>query len=403
MRFLKTLACGAAACAMMAGTANAEISDNAVKIGLLTDMTGTYSDIAGPGAIAAAQMAIDDVGGKVAGKPVVLLTADHQNKPDIASNKAREWIDVEKVDVFAELVTTSVALAVNAIAKQANKISLVSGTASSRITNQDCFPGGVHWTYDTYAMAVGTGKAVVAEGGKSWFFLTADYAFGQNLQDDVAKVVKANGGEVKGAVKHPFPAQDFSSFLLQAQGSGAQVIGLANAGADTTNAIKSAAEFGITQGGQKLAGLLVFLSDIHSLGLQNAQGLMLTTGFYWDMDEKTREWSKRFQAKTGKMPTMVQAGVYSSLMHYFKAVEATGSDDTATVMKKMKETKVEDFFARNGRIREDGRMVHDMYLAQVKKPAESKGPWDYYKIVRTIPAEEAFTPLAESQCPMVKK
>ncbi|HEY0836081.1 MAG TPA: ABC transporter substrate-binding protein [Azospirillum sp.] len=403
MRFLKTLACGAAACAMMAGTANAEISDNAVKIGLLTDMTGTYSDIAGPGAIAAAQMAIDDVGGKVAGKPVVLLTADHQNKPDIASNKAREWIDVEKVDVFAELVTTSVALAVNAIAKQANKISLVSGTASSRITNQDCFPGGVHWTYDTYAMAVGTGKAVVAEGGKSWFFLTADYAFGQNLQDDVAKVVKANGGEVKGAVKHPFPAQDFSSFLLQAQGSGAQVIGLANAGADTTNAIKSAAEFGITQGGQKLAGLLVFLSDIHSLGLQNAQGLMLTTGFYWDMDEKTREWSKRFQAKTGKMPTMVQAGVYSSLMHYFKAIEATGSDDTAAVMKKMKETKVEDFFARNGRIREDGRMVHDMYLAQVKKPAESKGPWDYYKIVRTIPAEEAFTPLSESQCPMVKK
>ncbi|HYG90316.1 MAG TPA: ABC transporter substrate-binding protein [Azospirillum sp.] len=403
MRFLKTLACGAAACAMMAGTANAEISDNAVKIGLLTDMTGTYSDIAGPGAIAAAQMAIDDVGGKVAGKPVVLLTADHQNKPDIASNKAREWIDVEKVDVFAELVTTSVALAVNAIAKQANKISLVSGTASSRITNQDCFPGGVHWTYDTYAMANGTGKAVVQEGGKSWFFLTADYAFGQNLQDDVAKVVKASGGEVKGAVKHPFPAQDFSSFLLQAQGSGAQIIGLANAGADTTNAIKAAAEFGITQSGQKLAGLLVFLTDIHSLGLQTAQGLMLTTGFYWDMDDKTREWSKRFHAKTGKMPTMVQAGVYSSLMHYFKAVEAKGSDDTATVIKAMKDTKVEDFFARNGRIREDGRMVHDMYLAQVKKPAESKGPWDYYKIVRTIPAEEAFMPLSESQCPMVKK
>ncbi|HYD68866.1 ABC transporter substrate-binding protein [Azospirillum sp.] len=403
MRFLKTLACGAAACAMMAGTANAEISDNAVKIGLLTDMTGTYSDIAGPGAIAAAQMAIDDVGGKVAGKPVVLLTADHQNKPDIASNKAREWIDVEKVDVFAELVTTSVALAVNAIAKQANKISLVSGTASSRITNQDCFPGGVHWTYDTYAMANGTGKAVVQEGGKSWFFLTADYAFGQNLQDDVAKVVKASGGEVKGAVKHPFPAQDFSSFLLQAQGSGAQIIGLANAGADTTNAIKAASEFGITQSGQKLAGLLVFLTDIHSLGLQTAQGLMLTTGFYWDMDDKTREWSKRFHAKTGKMPTMVQAGVYSSLMHYFKAVEAKGSDDTATVIKAMKETKVEDFFARNGRIREDGRMVHDMYLAQVKKPADSKGPWDYYKIVRTIPAEEAFMPLSESQCPMVKK
>ncbi|MBP2313980.1 ABC transporter substrate-binding protein [Azospirillum soli] len=407
MRLLKSLACGVAACTlaagMAAGTAQAQVSNDAVKIGLLTDMSGTYSDLAGAGAVAAAQMAIEDFGGKAAGKPIVLLTADHQNKADISANKAREWVDVEKVDVFAELVTTSVALAVNEIAKANNKITLISGTASSRITNQDCFKGGIHWTYDTYAMAIGTGRAMVEEGGKSWYFLTADYAFGQNLQDDVSKVVKSSGGKVLGAVKHPFPASDFSSFLLQAQSSKAEVIGLANAGADTINAIKAANEFGIVQGGQKLAGLLVFITDIHSLGLETAKGLNLTTGFYWDMDEKTREWSKRFHAKTGKMPSMVQAGVYSSLMHYFKAVDATGTDDTDKVVAKMKETKVEDFFARNGRIREDGRMVHDMYLAQVKTPQESKGPWDYYKIVRTIPAEEAFLPIAESQCPLVKK
>lgn len=404
---LKTLVTGAAGCALAAGlavgAAQAQVSDDAIKIGLLTDMTGTYSDLAGQGAIIAAQMAIDDMGGKIDGKPIVLLTADHQNKADIAANKAREWVDVEKVDVFAELVTTSVALAVNEIAKANNKISLVSGTASSRVTNQDCFASGFHWTYDTYAMAVGTGRAMVEEGGKSWYFLTADYAFGQNLQDDVAKIVKASGGEVMGAVKHPFPASDFSSFLLQAQASKAQVIGLANAGADTTNAIKAANEFGIVQGGQKLAGLLVFITDIHSLGLETAQGLNLTTGFYWDMDDQTRAWSKRFQEKAGKMPSMVQAGVYSSLMHYFKGVEATKTDSTDKVVEWMKGNKVEDFFSRNGRIREDGRMVHDMYLAQVKTPAESKAPWDYYKLVRTIPAEEAFAPLSESQCPLVKK
>ncbi len=408
MRLKTALACGVTACALMAAAGSApalaQISDDAVKIGLLTDMSGPYSDVAGPGTVIAAKLAIEDMGGKVASKPIVLLTSDHQNKADIAANKAREWADTEKIDVFAELVTTSVALAVNEIAKTNNKISLISGTASSRITNQDCFKGGIHWTYDTYAMAIGTGRAVVQEGGKSWYFLTADYAFGQNLQDDVSKVVRAAGGTVVGAVKHPFPASDFSSFLLQAQASKANVIGLANAGADTINAIKAAKEFGIVEAGQRLAGLLVFISDIHSLGLETAKGLNLTTGFYWDFDDKTRAWSKRFAEKSGgKMPTMVQAGVYSSLMHYFKAVEATGTDDTDKVLAQMKATKVEDFFARNGRIREDGRMVHDMYLAQVKTPAESKAPWDYYKILRTIPAEEAFLPIADSQCPLVKK
>ncbi|TCO80983.1 amino acid/amide ABC transporter substrate-binding protein (HAAT family) [Plasticicumulans lactativorans] len=404
MHFARTLAATAVTVALTAGAAaHAAISDDAVKIGILTDLSGTYSDLAGPGVVVAAEMAIADVGGKVAGKPVVLLKADHQNKADIAANKAREWGDVEKVDAYVDLVTTSTALAVMEIAKQNQKVVLISGAGSSRITNEDCNPTTVHWTYDTYALAKGTGSAVVKEGGKTWFFLTADYAFGQNLQKDVAAVVEANGGKVLGAVKHPFPASDFSSFILQAQASGAQVIGLANAGSDTTNAIKAANEFGVVQGGQKLAGLLVFISDVHSLGLPVAQGLTLTTGFYWDYDDKTREWSKRFFDKTGKMPTMVQAGVYSSLMHYFKAIEATGSDDGPTVVKKMKETPVEDFFARNGKIREDGRMVHDMYLAEVKKPAESKAPWDYYKILRVIPGDEAYLPLAESKCPLVKK
>jgi len=383
--------------------AQAEISDNAVKIGILTDLSGTYSDLAGPGVVAAAEMAIADVGGKVAGKDIVLLTADHQNKADIAANKAREWVDVEKVDTFVDLVTTSTALAVMEIAKQNQKVTLISGAASSRITNEDCFPTNIHWTYDTVSLAKGTGKAIVEEGGKSWFFLTADYAFGQNLEKDVTKVVLDNGGKVVGGVRHPFPASDFSSFILQAQSSGAQIIGLANAGADTTNAIKAAHEFGVVAGGQKLAGLLVFISDVHSLGLEVAQGLQLTTGFYWDFDDQTREWSKRFFDKTGKQPTMVQAGVYSSLMHYFKAIEETGSDDGPTVAAKMKEMPVEDFFARNGKVREDGRMVHDMFLAEVKAPADSQGPWDYYKILRVIPGDEAYQPLSESTCPLVKK
>lgn len=402
MKHLHALACSLALTALTSAV-QAEISGNVVKLGILTDLSGTYSDITGKGAVEATKMAIEDFGGKVAGAPIELVVADHQNKADIAANKAREWADAEGVDAFGELVTTSVALAVNEVAKQKNKITLISGAASSRITNEDCMPSAVHYTYNTHALAVGTGSAVVAEGGDSWFFLTANYAFGESLEKDVSTVVKAKGGQVLGSVKHPFPATDFSSFILQAQASGAKVIGLANAGADTTNAIKAASEFGVIAGGQKIAGLLVFLTDIHSLGLDVAQGLMLTTGFYWDYNDEARAWSKRFFERTGKMPTMVQAGMYSATTHYLKAIEATGTDDTATVMAKMRETPINDFFAQNGKIREDGLMVHDMYLAQVKTPEESKGEWDYYKIVRVIPGEEAFGPLSESTCPLLKK
>lgn len=399
MKMFKYLATSASALAVLAGGASAEISGGAVKIGLLTDMSATYSDVAGPGTIAAAEMAIEEFGGQVAGAPIVLLSADHQNKADIAANKAREWGDTEGVDAFAELVTTSVAMAVFEVAKQQNKLALVSGAASSPLTNDACIPTGLHWTYNTRALAVGTGSAVVKEGGDSWYFLTADYAFGEALQGDVTKVVEAEGGKVLGASKHPFPASDFSSFMLQAQASGAKVIGLANAGGDTINAIKAAKEFGIIEAGQKIAGLLVFLSDVHALGLETAQGLQMTVSFYWDMDAETRAWSQRFFEKTGKMPTGIQAGTYSSVRHYLKAIEATGSDDTDTVLAKMREMPVEDMFAHGGQLRTDGRMVHDMYLAEVKSPAESSGPWDYLKIVRTIPGEEAFGPLSESTCP----
>ncbi len=399
MKLFKKLAASASALALLASGASAEISDGVVKIGLLTDMSGTYSDVAGPGTVTAAEMAIEEFGGTVAGAPIELVSADHQNKADIAANKARQWGDTENVDAFAELVTTSVAMAVFEVAKQQNKIALVSGAASSPLTNDACIPTGLHWTYNTRAMGVGTGSAVVAEGGDSWFFLTADYAFGESLQKDVSKVVEAAGGKVLGSVKHPFPASDFSSFMLQAQASGAKVIGLANAGGDTINAIKAAKEFGIVDAGQKIAGLLVFLSDVHALGLDTAQGLQMTVSFYWDMNDETREWSKRFFDKTGKMPTGIQAGTYSAVRHYLKAIEATGSDDTDIIVAKMREMPVEDMFAHNAVLRTDGRMVHDMYLAEVKSPAESSGPWDYLKIVRTIPGEEAFGPLSESTCP----
>ncbi|MEB8389428.1 ABC transporter substrate-binding protein [Rhodobacteraceae bacterium KMM 6894] len=399
MNILKKLAFGVSASAMMASGAAAEISDGKVKIGLLTDMSSTYSDLAGPGSIVAAEMAIEDFGGTVAGAPIELISADHQNKADIAANKAREWGDNEQVDVFSELVTTSVAMAVFEIAKQQNKIALVSGAASSPLTGDACIPSGIHWTYNTRALAVGTGSAVVREGGDSWYFLTADYAFGESLQRDVSAVVEAEGGTVVGSIKHPFPSSDFSSFVLQAQASGAKVIGLANAGADTVNAIKAANEFGLVAGGQTIAALLAFITDIHALGLETAQGIQLTTGFYWDLNDETRAWSERYNERTGNMPTMVQAGVYSSISHYLKAVEATGSDDTDTVIAQMRATPVNDFFATNGEVRSDGRMVHDMYLARVKSPSESTGPWDYYDIVRTIPGEEAYGPLSESTCP----
>jgi branched-chain amino acid transport system substrate-binding protein len=393
----------AAALATVAAPAAAQVSDNAVRIGVLTDLSGVYSDVSGKGTVIATQMAIDDFVAKE--KPafkVEMVSADHQNKGDIAANKAREWFEREKVDVASELVTTSVALAVQKIAKEKNRIALVSGAASTRITNEDCNDVTVHWTYDTYAVANGTAKAVTKTGGKKWFFLTADYAFGHSLEKDASEVVKANGGEVLGAVRHPFPGTDFSSFLLKAQSSGAQIIGLANAGGDTINSIKQAAEFGVTPK-QSLAGLLMFITDVHSLGLKVTQNMYLTEGFYWNLNDETRAWSKRFFDAHKRMPTMVQAGQYSSVLHYLKAVKAAGTDDTAKVMAQMKKTPVNDFFAKNGSIRADGRMVHDMYLLQVKKPAESTTPWDYYHVRATIPAAEAFQPLAASKCPLVAK
>ncbi len=397
-----SIACTAALATLSAG-AHAQVSGGVVKIGVLTDLSGTYSDLAGSGAVLATKMAVEDFIAKE--KPdfkIEVVSADHQNKADIASNKAREWFEREGVDTATELVTTSVALAVMKVAKEKDRIALMSGPASTPITNEQCNDVTVHYTYDTYALANGTAKAVTKQGGKSWFFLTADYAFGQALEKDASAVVTANGGKVLGSVRHPFPGSDFSSFLLKAQSSGAQVIGLANAGADTTNAIKQAAEFGITPT-QSLAGLLMFITDIHSLGLKTTQGMYLTEGFYWDLNDETRAWSKRFFGVQKKMPTMVQAGQYSSVYHYLKAVKAAGTDDTKKVMTQMKKMPINDFFAKNGQIREDGRMVHDMYLMQVKKPADSKYPWDYYHVRQTIPAAEAFQPLAQSRCPLVKK
>ncbi len=397
------IAKAAAIAALLAGTAQAQVSDGVVKIGVLTDLSSVYADVAGQGAVIATKMAIDDF--IAAEKPnfkIEMVTADHQNKGDIAANKAREWFERDKVDTVTELVTTSVALAVQKIAKDKNKVALMSGPAATAITNENCNDVTVHWTYDTYALANGTAKAVTKAGGKKWFFLTADYAFGHALEKDSTDVIKANGGEVLGAVRHPFPGTDFSSFLLKAQSSGAQIIGLANAGGDTINSIKQAAEFGITPK-QSLAGLLVFISDVHSLGLKNTQNMYLTDSFYWDLNDETRAWSKRFFAQHKRMPTGVQAGQYSSVMHYLKAIKAVNSDDTQKVMAQMKKTPVNDFFAKNGKIRDDGRMIHDMYLVQVKKPADSKSPWDYYTVKNVIPAAEAFQPLSASRCPLIKK
>ena len=386
----------------MASPADPKVSDDAVKIGVLTDMTGYYSDLAGPGSVEAARMAVDDFGGKVLGKPVVLLSADHQNKADVSSTIARKWFDEDKVDAIVDLVSSSTALAVMPVAAEKKRITLLSGPATTAITGEKCTPYNVHWTYNNWALANGTGREVVKQGGDTWYFLTADYVFGKSLEEDTAAVVKASGGKVLGAARHPSPGTtDFSSFLLQAQASGSKIIGLANAGADTVNAIKQANEFGITKK-QNLAGLLVFISDIHSLGLPTAKGMYLTTAFYWDRDDDSRKWSKRFFEKTKRMPTMVQAGVYSAVSHYLRAVQAAGTDDADAVMARMRETPVNDFFAKNGRIGPDGLHRHDMYLVQVKTPEESKYPWDYYKIAKVIPAADAFPPISD-KCPNVKK
>lgn len=390
--------------ALMASTAvRAADSPDVIKIGVLTDLSGTYSDLAGAGSVWAAKRAAADWNKDHPTAKIEVVQADHQNKADIAANTARQWFDTDGVDVIVDLVTSSTALAVVNIAKEKNKVALVSGAGSSALTGKSCTPNSIHWTYDTFALASGTGTAITKSGGDTWFFLTADYAFGQALEADTTAVVVKNGGKVVGSVKHPFPAQDFSSFLLQAQSSGAKVIGLANAGADTSNSIKQAAEFGIVQGGQKLAGLLVFLSDVNALGLKTAQGLQFTEAWYWDSSDANRAFAKAFAAdNNGKYPTMVHAGVYSSLIHYFKAVEALKSDnDGAAVVAKMKELPTDDPLFGKGSVRVDGRKLHDMYLFEVKKPEESKGPYDYYKLKATIPAAEAWRAMEAGGCPLV--
>jgi branched-chain amino acid transport system substrate-binding protein len=387
--------------AVMAGAAQAQTD---VKIGVLNDRSGLYADLTGEGSAVAARMAAEDFKAKEKGINVTIVSADHQNKPDVGSNIARQWYDQDGVDVIADVPTSSVALAINQVTREKNKIFLNSGAATSDLTGKQCSPNTVHWTYDTVALANGTGGAMVKAGGDTWFFLTADYAFGHALERDTSAIVQKNGGKVLGSVKTPFPGTDFSSFLLQAQASKAKVIGLANAGGDTINSIKQAGEFGITQAGQKLAGLLVFITDVHALGLQTAQGLVLTESFYWDANDGTRAWSQRFaKAHNGNMPTMVQAGVYASVLHYLKGVEAAKSKEPAAVMAKMKEMPTDDPLFGKGTVRVDGRKMHDMYLFEVKKPGESKGKWDYYKLVSTLPAEQAFRPLSESECPLVKK
>jgi branched-chain amino acid transport system substrate-binding protein len=396
------LAAGFAVFLGLTAPAPAEISGDVVKIGVMNDMSGLYADISGPGSVEAARMAIADFGGTVAGKKIELISADHQNKPDIGSAIANQWLDNDGVDAIVDVPTSSVALAVQEVARNKNKVFLISGAAASDLTGKACSPTSVHWTYDTVALANGTGSAVVKAGGNTWFFITADYAFGHALERDTSKVVEENGGKVLGSVKAPLNTADFSSFLLQAQNSKAKIIGLANAGGDTINSIKQAGEFGIVEGGQNLAGLLVFITDIHSLGLQAAHGLQLTEAFYWDQNNDTRAWSKRFMDKMKRQPTMVQAGVYGAVMHYLAAIKATNSDDGLTVVKQMKATPVNDFMTKNGKIREDGTLVRDMYLFEVKKPSESKGAWDYYKQISVIPGEAAFKLPGPSQCPLVK-
>ncbi|MDX1725546.1 MAG: ABC transporter substrate-binding protein [Pseudomonas sp.] len=386
-----------------AGSASAEISDKEIRIGYLADMSGAYRDLGGPGGLEALNMAIEDFGGAINGNKIVVISADDRNSPDVGANTTREWIDRRNVDMVAGLVSSAVTIAVTRILEENNKLGLVSISASSAITNEYCTANHIHWVYDTYAMANGTAKAIVKEGGDKWFILAADYAFGHAMEADVERTVTEAGGKVVGKTRHPLASSDFSSYILQAQSSGANTIGLANAASDTVNAITTAKQFGLTDSGQNLAGLMVFINDVHALGLEATQGLQLTTGWYWDQNEESRTWAQRFHQRTQRMPTMVQAGIYSSTRHYLEAVKAVGSDEAQAVRKQMIATPVNDMFTKNGYIREDGRMVYDMYLAQVKTPAESTGEWDLYKIVRTIPGEEAFRPLSESKCKLVNK
>jgi branched-chain amino acid transport system substrate-binding protein len=386
---------------------SAVAQEKAIKIGVLNDQSGLYADVTGPNSVLAAQMAIEDSGMVAKGWKIDIVVGDHLHKPDVGVNIARQWFDRDKVDVIVDVPTSSVGLAVNNVVKEKNGVYLNSGTGSSDLTNAQCSPNTVHWAYDTYMLANGTGTALVKAGGDTWFFLTADYAFGNALERDVTNAIQPLGGKVTGSVRHPLNTSDFSSFLLQAQSSKAKVIGLANAGGDTINAIKQASEFGIVAGGQKLAGLLMFISDVHSLGLKVANGLNFTEPFYWDLNDSTRGWSKRFQAraKNGAMPTTVHAGVYASLLHYFKVLDAAGTNsrDGLKIVDAMKATPTDDILFGKGSIQPNGRKIHPAYLLEVKKPEESKGPWDYMKVMATIPADQAFTPLDKSSCPMLKK
>jgi branched-chain amino acid transport system substrate-binding protein len=383
--------------------AQAEIAGAVVKLGVLTDETGVFSSLSGEGSIEATRMAVEDFGGKVADKPIEIVHADHQNKTDVGAAIARRWFDSDHIDVIVDVPNSAIVLAVQELAKQKNRVLLVSTAGTADLTGKACSPVGVHWTWDTYAFAASSAKSIVQQGGNSWFFVTADFAFGQAMQRDATRFIEAAGGKVVGGVRHPLNTADFSSFLLQAQSSRAQIVALANGGSDLTNSVKQAEEFGIDKGGQRLAALAAFITEVHAVGLASAQGLLLTTSFYWDRTEESRQWSKRFFARRGVMPTQAQAGVYSAVTHYLKAVDALGSDEAKAVVAKMRDMPIHDFFADHGRLRDDGRMVHDMYLVEVKKPEESRYPWDYYKIVQTIPGEEAFRPIGDSDCPLLAK
>jgi branched-chain amino acid transport system substrate-binding protein len=403
LRNLSFATSAAAALWLLAPCAHAQISGDTVRLGVLADMSGLYSDLSGIGSVVATQMAAEDFGGTVLGKKLEVVSADHQNKPDIGSNIAREWIDQQGVDAIVDVPVSSIAFAVQQIAKEKNRVLLISSSGSSDLTGKSCSPTSVHWTYDTYALAETAGKAMIQQGGDSWFFITADYAFGHALERDTAAIVKANGGTVVGAVRHPQDTADLSSFLFQAQTSKAKVIGLANAGGDTINSIKQANEFGIIRGGQKMIGLLTYISDVHGMGLQYAKGLILASAFYWDLTDETRAWTRRFMERSKKIPTMANAGAYGATLHYLKAIKEAGTDEAQAVVRKMKELPVNDFFTKGGSVREDGRVIRSMYLFQVKSPEESKYPYDYYKLLNTVSGEQAFRPLAEGGCPMVAK
>jgi branched-chain amino acid transport system substrate-binding protein len=394
------------ACAFLLATvsaAAAQISDGVVRIGVLTDLSSWGRDNSGPGSVEAARMAVEEFGPTVLGKPIEIVSADHQMKTDVGTQIAREWFDNGKVDAIADIPNSGIAIAIHNMVRDRNKIALLSGPGASSLTDELCSPNTVHFSYDTYALSKVTASAVISEGGKSWFFITADYAFGQQLEKDAARFIKELGGTVLGGVRHPTNTADFSSFVLQAQNSHADVVAFANAGQDTDNAIKQAGEFGLVEGGQKLVGLLMFETDVHAVGLQAAQGTYMTTASYWNMDDKTRAWSKKFFARTNMMPTQIQTGVYGSVLHYLKGIQAAGTDDPAKVMAKMRELPIEDAFVHGGRLREDGRVIRDMYLARVKKPSESREPWDYLEIIKTIKGDDAFRPVSESKCPLLKK